>query len=1795
MSDFINQNNLTIDEFEDNIVFTGKEKKPLTIDEFDAQIEFTNVKAVRDQTQQVFDYLVGMSENPKNEKLRLAGSSYLSDVLNLPTEYTYENFDNLVNIWTGGEYGAETWWESIRNSWKAGTLQTKINDIRYRESLGEISEEQAKPLITELKKQLPTKDITRQAMPVQAISAVAEQLPLWKKGLVDNFPEAIAAGAGAAGAALLLGQAGPQVLAPEEILTVPGAFFAGVGAYLTAGTAVTSYKQMAGGFYDQMMDYEEQINAQLPEGTDRQTLNRGALKIAAHSVGAISGIIETMQIGQIPGVDTLLKKAATKVATSPKIYGKLSGVVLKAGGRYAKFIGQQEAEELAQETVSIVGEEILKEWTNETEGTEFEGIKLDDALLRYKNVVVQTALASAALGAPGITIQTVSDVNKTVKQQKYQEGIKGFQDKVTGVNQNLKEDIETKQEIKPLDEIKYLLNTEPVDGVDENVTFKTTFTNTKNEKSGVVYYRTDQDGAIIVDEITATDVTTGRDLIRELNNELDSPISFGNEAVRNRYANGFTTEKDISQVEELRAKGETSKLKTTDIDTLRQNIKYSFTEFKNEEIDVAISLIDARAEKMGIDSNEWVRTFINEDAFIKNVDLGEDTRKAAISFLNDGKAVFMLTQKADFTSWVHEMGHVIRRQLDNKELKNVQDWLGINEYKEWYTDKGIKAEERFAVGLEQYIKDGEVENTKVKGALEKIKDWIQELYLDMKDILPLSKDQKKIYDNLFSNDEAVEIKTDQGIPITPEVKPEEKTGIRNVLFQDLEDDIFNQLKEEAKAYNSWQEFKKFAEAMGVEGETIFEETEKRTDTFYKELWEEAQREDEQVTLETQEIKTREQANEDFIREISNKETMQAFLRDLSGVIRKGDKYHPSIYTNALRAKAGVPMTDRGFAIVRGIMAKNAESYRALMASLYQDEAMIRQLQEEQAADEAGGENRFDLVESLETQEEKERVFAGDVTIDQINQEYKEALESARQEAALQTKEATKEGKEAQKQIEKRRKDKKLIRNRMKQLANRITRNIGKSVNLEQRKIVEEIQKDIDPNFRTKKTLQRRGWIDQIIQKGGNELEYLQTLFSKEELKNAGKKSLNDFSMKELEKLSSFVDAVKKEGRQIKQLQDERIREGRRIIVDAMEESIRERKTKYPIGGFGQQQLNIVDKALSALTDLNLDLKNTINFVETLQGGKEEGIFKEQFIRRVNQSEDNKIRQINSIIKKITDKQKELGVSNKEMLKKVKTGIPGKETSIQDAMYIYLGMQNQKTREALVFGNLGQYTETEALQIIENITSQLEDKHKSFVEFLSNEIYDKELYPLFKNAYENDTNIELGKEVAYLPMFRTDFDGKVGDNTTIQEIMEEYGVKRAYANKDRAKQRQNIRPNNQKPIRTDLLPIMYKSLNQMSHYINYWETIKDLQYFVSNEKVKTGIKETLGDKYYNATQKYVNDIASYNQSKDVGGIANIIRRVQGNASSLYLGYKAVTALTQLGAIGQMSFYSSPIGVMRGVARFISNPIEISKMIDEKAPQIKESSIDPILRELMQDQQIKAENVFNKIKEAGFIGIKEFDKLVKRLGYMMVLETELARNPGNTDLAHNRALEAVTRSQPTGRVKDLPQILRQPGNGGAFIKAAFMFQSQMFQIWNQLAYEVPRAVKRGQFVRSFALLTGVGLMSMYESFIRNRLEPAEDKDELIEWISQGMIEYIPGAGGAIAEGITGYSWRKHPAHQFFHNIGDIIGDVKEGEYLEALQDAAFTGAGLGAGAPIKGLERFKDAFEKQDILELISAKR
>lgn len=259
--------------------------------------------------------------------------------------------DDLANL------GALEWIVTApQRAWKQGWAQVEAGFLASRLAVnGSLTEAEHKRLAELDTEMARGGDLAAESWFGNALTGGARQLPMLFTGMLEGAKTGLPASMGAATAAAVAGQMGPQVALPEEIATVPAAALTGYYIGQTAGSMRFGFQQESGHAYLEFRKFKDELGRPLDDGVAR---------IAAIAAGAINAPIEAFQMNtilrSIPGADRLAgeatRSAVRQALASPTVRGALKGLALN----YGKVLTTQTMTEVAQRAVTILSGELGK-------------------------------------------------------------------------------------------------------------------------------------------------------------------------------------------------------------------------------------------------------------------------------------------------------------------------------------------------------------------------------------------------------------------------------------------------------------------------------------------------------------------------------------------------------------------------------------------------------------------------------------------------------------------------------------------------------------------------------------------------------------------------------------------------------------------------------------------------------------------------------------------------------------------------------------------------------------------------------------------------------------------------------------------------------------------------------------------------------------------------------------------------------------------------------------------------------------------------------------------------------------------------------------------------------------------------------------------------------------------------------------------------------------------------------------------------------------------------------------------
>lgn len=201
----------------------------------------------------------------------------------------------------------------------------------------------------------------------------------------------------------------------------------------------------------------------------------------------------------------------------------------------------------------------------------------------------------------------------------------------------------------------------------------------------------------------------------------------------------------------------TAEEKRADI-KLYERLKETMPHLSETERHTAVAIFDALAQGAGMDAKSYLDTYYAPDILTRTEpgnmaqiaaqqDIDTRSVKGATDFTElqgDIKALVYVSEKSDFSTFVHEAAHVARRTMQGELLQQAERAFGVTEGK-WTRSQ----EEMFAQGFEQYLKEGKAPNAELKSVFQKAAEFLTRIYKSLQELVHINDDIRAVYDELL--------------------------------------------------------------------------------------------------------------------------------------------------------------------------------------------------------------------------------------------------------------------------------------------------------------------------------------------------------------------------------------------------------------------------------------------------------------------------------------------------------------------------------------------------------------------------------------------------------------------------------------------------------------------------------------------------------------------------------------------------------------------------------------------------------------------------------------------------------------------------------------------------------------------------------------------------------------------------------------------------------------------------------------------------------------------------------------
>ena len=586
------------------------------------------------------------------------------------------------------------------------------------------------------------------------------------------------------------------------------------------------------------------------------------------------------------------------------------------------------------------------------------------------------------------------------------------------------------------------------------------------------------------------------------------------------------------------------------------------------------------------------------------------------------------------------------------------------------------------------------------------------------------------------------------------------------------------------------------------------------------------------------------------------------------------------------------------------------------------------------------------------------------------------------------------------------------------------------------------------------------------------------------------------------------------------------------------------------------------------------------------GGKGSQI--EQLLnKKVNEAVNNNLRQLDTRYANVADALESVGMKLSDLKEKVEVVDPRTKKrlklTVAEAIGIYIFNKNQEARDAVTFGN--GISEEGQVAVIAKLT----EAHRKLGDLAMKEVGSN--YSRTADAYYANTGLILDNVPEYFRMFRN-----MGDELDIAQAMEQdrdfrSGMKRTRGKRGHTMDRKTIRPDSQLAIDTDFYNVWLRTINEQEQYIHFYGLGQEIQAVIGDRDVLKGLNNKFGENMVKELEQYIKGIVNpmfYYQGES---LARGLRVLRNHYALSVLAGNLLSVARQPLSFAYYVPYSNAIGTAKALARMASNPMEASKFIYEKSPQVKHRAMTIEMREIQRYKEMKWGKVQGTLNHV--IGKTTMlqciaDMAAVKMGWLMVYESEIARGASEQD-AGMFADDVTNRTQPQAQTKDLNRAMTQVGAPGEIMRMILAFQNQLQQNYNILIHDVPAEVEAQNYTRAVGLVGTTLAQSFAMGLLAYKALPDwDDAEDTVKYILE-IFRNLP-LMHPVIEGYIGFSYGGiGQLTGIQREAGQALRDTVRGEGVDAVEHLARMGGYL-TGTPIvatRNVARFWDSGDVADL--------
>ena len=601
-------------------------------------------------------------------------------------------------------------------------------------------------------------------------------------------------------------------------------------------------------------------------------------------------------------------------------------------------------------------------------------------------------------------------------------------------------------------------------------------------------------------------------------------------------------------------------------------------------------------------------------------------------------------------------------------------------------------------------------------------------------------------------------------------------------------------------------------------------------------------------------------------------------------------------------------------------------------------------------------------------------------------------------------------------------------------------------------------------------------------------------------------------------------------------------------------------------------------------------------------GKFNSAFSKHCVDEVNAAYDAKLRHIHERHDAMNEKMKSLGITLHDLSKKRRIG--KYERSVDELLSIYTAMQNDKSSQALIYGNMRNLIPDEwfienakafdapgndvpapeaALAHIGECIKALTPKEKELADYVVQE-YDAN-YERMNDIFIANFNQGMLKEENYTPMHRLEYTSNHGlenadEAAYARGIAEQAGARKAGLERGFLNPRvipgKEIGRNRQAPIQLGLLSIWNTQVDAMEHTAAFAQIGPDLHsVFTENFDDLSGrsynlpklIREKFGRGTWKAVETYINLVNSDRLTQGKNVFEDLSNFMGTNMAYTYLAANLGTVLKQTTSIPRFIVTAGPAELANAVAEYVRHPKQFLEDIYAMDPQMRDRLPNVFFGLNKYDPTVagSAKYAYKKTMETLIAPISYMDRVVAAIGWKATFDSNIKKKLSR-EQAIRAAQRAVLLTQQTPMLKDAPMIWRQSG----LARLMMIFTSDAAPLLGMTAYDMAQAVKRGDHPEALWNITACLVCAVAMKAIVDGM-PDDDNDEswtawVLSAFTKQTVESIPLVGKELMsfwESFSGQGYNGTTYSAFVAPISKILKGYEDVTSEDSDEVSKYTG--------------------------------